>query len=64
MTVGGTPFEHDYPPTPFNEPIRPLPEAALKAEPTERTSYLAMISKNHVISKNHDSQFISRSNFS
>ena len=37
MTVRGHTFEHDYPPTPFNEPIRPLPEAGLKAEPTERT---------------------------
>ena len=45
MTVrGGHTFEHDYPPTPFNEPIRPLPEAALKAEPSDRTSDLGMVS--------------------
>ena len=44
MTVRGHTFEHDYPPTPFNEPIRPLPEAALNAEPTERTSNLGLVS--------------------
>ena len=44
MTVRGHTFEHDYPPTPFNEPIRPLPEAALNAEATERTSNLGLVS--------------------
>ena len=44
MTVrGGHTFEHDYPPTAFNEPIRPLPEAALKAEPSDRTSDLGLV---------------------
>ena len=44
MTVRGHTFEHDYPPTPFNEPIRPLPEAALNAEPSDRTSNLGLVS--------------------
>ena len=44
MTVRGHTFEHDFPPTAFNEPIRPLPEAALKAEPSERTSNLELVS--------------------
>ena len=44
MTVrGGHTFEHDYPPTPFNKPIRSLPVAALKAEPSDRTSDLGLV---------------------
>ena len=57
MTVRGHTFEHDYPPTPFNEPIRPLPEAGLKAEPTERTheelQFLSFFSNSLTLLKIH-----------